>query len=337
MSNSMKLLMKEGKDATECLICTDIFSSPKILPCFHTFCLKCIEQYGKDTREGGTLTCPLCRREFKVPVGGFSELKSNFFLERLVATVNSVSMCMECQQSICGQYSNVHGSMRTHHFSPIQNVLSIEVMKKAFCETHPKKEVEFYCQGCRVFICEACSITKHSKHDICDIAVIAEESKELYQIYANGASSLMMNIKKRSGEFSEQLDSLTDSIAQVKTSIIRRGEDIKRMVDKRTNDLLVELNYHKALVSKTVEDKRDDLERNLLICNSFKQFCAKIIAKADHVESVSVADELATRAADLNMLSIPELETCSRLKFIPSDFDTTGYQKNIVGNLFGEC
>ena len=90
MSASMQMLLKEVKDATECPICTEIFSSIKMLPCFHTFCLKCIEQYGGDKNKGDALTYPLCRGEFNVPVGGLSKLKSNFFLERLISAVESV-------------------------------------------------------------------------------------------------------------------------------------------------------------------------------------------------------------------------------------------------------
>ena len=300
MSTSMNMLLKEVKDATECSICTEIFTSPKMLPCFHTFCLKCIEQYGEDRREGDILKCPMCRGEFKVPVGGLSKLRSNFCLERLISTVSSA--------------------------------------KKQCCVTHPTKEIEFYCQGCRVSICGACLIIKHNKHDIRDIAEIAKEAKERFKIYSKDASNLVTNIRERSEILSEQLYSFTDSIEQVKTSIIRRGEDIKRMVDKQTNDLLGELDRHKALGIQNLETIQEDLQMSMVICGSFEQFCTKIIAEADHVETVSVSDELATKAAELNVMSIPELEIIyPQLKFVSSDFDITENQQNIVGKLFGEC
>ena len=372
MSASMNLLLKEVNDATECPICTGIFTSPKMLPCFHTFCLKCIEQYGKDTPEGDTLTCPLCRGEFKVPVGGLSKLKSNFFLEGLIATVESVpgmsqavglycdvcpsgkkckeaasSFCTECQQSMCDQCSNIHGSIRTtmtHHLLPLGDESSKEVLKKKlkkhFCDTHPIKVIEFYCEDCRISVCVTCSITKHNKHDIREIAEIAEESKERFKIYSNKASNLVMNIKERLAKVFEQLDSFADSIEQMKTSIKRRGEDIKQMVDKQTNDLLGELNGQKAIIYKTADSAeitKVDLQRDLLICDSFKQFCTKIVTEADHVETVSVGDEVETRAAELNVMSIQELQKCPRLKFIPSNFDITEGQQNIVGTIFGEC
>ena len=42
-----KNLMEKVHDLIECLICSETMSSPKILPCIHTFSLKCLEHYGK--------------------------------------------------------------------------------------------------------------------------------------------------------------------------------------------------------------------------------------------------------------------------------------------------
>ena len=368
MSVSMNLLLKEVKDATECPICTGVFSSPKMLPCFHTFCLKCIETYGEDKREGDTLTCPLCRREFKIPVGGLSKLRSNFFLERLITTVDSMSgmsnkavdcdvcligknckeaassFCTECQQIMCDQCSNMHGSRtisRTHHSSPLRDISSKKTMAKKqmqhFCELHPSKEIEFHCQDCKASICGACLVTKHKKHNICEIAEIVGKSKKRLETYSDDFSKIVKTIKKQSGKVSEQLDSFADSINELKTYIMRRGKDIKRMVDKQTHNLLVELDYHKNMVFETFESTQEELQRNVMICDSFKQFCTKIVAEADHAEILSLADELATRAAELNVMPIPVLTICPRLKFIPSDFDNIVNQQNIVGKLFGEC
>ena len=92
------------------------------------------------------------------------------------------------------------------------------------------------------------------------------------------------------------------------------------MVDKQTNDLLGELDGHKALGIENLETIKDHLQTSMMICDSFKQFCTKIIAEADKVEIVSVSDELATRAAELNVMSFPELDIVGhQLKFYSSE------------------
>ena len=140
----MKSIVNEVKDITECSICTEMFSNPKMLPCFHTFCLKCIEQYCKKKKAGDTMPCPMCPKEFIVPMGGLSKLNANFFIERLIAvqsasrlnevvncdvclagkqcTVEASFFCVECYENMCDPCSNIHKSMKmtmSHHLSTI--------------------------------------------------------------------------------------------------------------------------------------------------------------------------------------------------------------------------
>jgi len=75
---------KEVDDMTECPICTELFTDPRILPCIHTFCLKCLENYGKDRPPGSDMSCPLCRKEFTIPDDGLSGIHKNFFMEKLL-------------------------------------------------------------------------------------------------------------------------------------------------------------------------------------------------------------------------------------------------------------
>ena len=74
---------KELDDMTECSICTEVFTDPRVLPCIHTFCLKCLLNYGEDGQPGDRMPCPLCRKEFTVPDNGLSGIQKNFFMEKL--------------------------------------------------------------------------------------------------------------------------------------------------------------------------------------------------------------------------------------------------------------
>ena len=38
---------EEISDITECPICVETFTDPKVLPCVHTFCIKCLLKYGE--------------------------------------------------------------------------------------------------------------------------------------------------------------------------------------------------------------------------------------------------------------------------------------------------
>ena len=66
---------QDRRENLTCAICRDIFDHPKLLPCSHTFCLKCL--VGLTSSNAQSLSCPICRELTLVPPGGVSALKNN--------------------------------------------------------------------------------------------------------------------------------------------------------------------------------------------------------------------------------------------------------------------
>ena len=68
-------------DDTECAVCFEEFQTPKILPCNHTFCLKCLEKLELQKR----ITCPKCSKKHNVPDRGAQSFMENPHAMALVA------------------------------------------------------------------------------------------------------------------------------------------------------------------------------------------------------------------------------------------------------------
>ena len=78
-------VVKELYDMTECSICTELFTDPRVLPCQHTFCFTCLVNYGKDRQPGNRVPCPLCRKMFTIPDDGLSGMQKSFLMEKLLS------------------------------------------------------------------------------------------------------------------------------------------------------------------------------------------------------------------------------------------------------------
>ena len=79
-----RTLERTISEETTCSICCDQFKDPKMLPCQHTFCLKCLENVAK-LNDPNTVDCPLCRKVYKVPTrGGVGRFKSNLLMKTLL-------------------------------------------------------------------------------------------------------------------------------------------------------------------------------------------------------------------------------------------------------------
>lgn len=97
-------MAKGLSDLTKCTICIDVFSDPRILPCVHTFCLKCLLNCMTDRQPGDDMPCPLCRTLFTIPDDGLSGLQKNFFMEEAIS-LRKISAEEEATHMLCDECS----------------------------------------------------------------------------------------------------------------------------------------------------------------------------------------------------------------------------------------
>ena len=125
-------ILQKVEDELNCRICLDRYEDPKLLQCFHVYCKKCLVRL-VDRDAGGqlVLTCPECRQVTSVPAGKVANLKSAFYINRLLGIIQE-------------EHKN----------------------EKQFCSEHVDEELKLYCTTCEKFICYKCGIlgSKHHEH-----------------------------------------------------------------------------------------------------------------------------------------------------------------------------
>jgi len=81
-------------DLTTCPLCLEQFDNPKSLPCLHAFCLKCLQDCFKDNVPEDEVQCPMCRKEFHIPVDGLESLQHHFIVQQLIdRKIGTVYLC----------------------------------------------------------------------------------------------------------------------------------------------------------------------------------------------------------------------------------------------------
>ena len=107
--------------ALTCAVCLDIYTSPKFLPCHHTYCASCIDDLAK-RRPGKPFKCPSCRKEVILPPGGAQALQHNYYikqedLDKAARGIVDTSKCrFHLQQDLdmyctdCDQVGHSHGT-----------------------------------------------------------------------------------------------------------------------------------------------------------------------------------------------------------------------------------
>ena len=89
----LQTLLHNLHEEVSCSVCMSPFTEPKILPCFHTFCLHCLNEIQRTSGKHGEITCPECRRKFQVPGSGYpKDLPANFRMNSLL-DVMAIQKC----------------------------------------------------------------------------------------------------------------------------------------------------------------------------------------------------------------------------------------------------
>lgn len=112
-----------------CPLCHEMFNNPRLLPCLHTFCKRCLENLV--VPRSSTLSCPACRTDVQLTERGVGAFPPNFVVTTMmdVAAVRAhdknpimcsscedklpaAARCIECMDFLCHDCRNAHMRLR---------------------------------------------------------------------------------------------------------------------------------------------------------------------------------------------------------------------------------
>ena len=168
-----------------CPICLNQFDSAKILPCLHSYCLKCIQQLPVDIEKGKhVISCPTCCKTAQVPDKGPAGLPAAFVINSLVEISEQLSVegkqilcencsegdatsyCKQCAIGFCESCLGYHNKLKAHAAHQIMDMKDVVITASQLfpvkdgiinCTDH-NKPLEIFCETCQELICQSCTI-----------------------------------------------------------------------------------------------------------------------------------------------------------------------------------
>ena len=268
--------LKKLEEQLTCPICLEQFTNPKILPCFHSFCLHCLEGVAPQLVKGNLcLPCPTCRSPFPNPNKRLASLPPSFVINNFSEVyglmkkvsgdqqafcdncdkTNANRYCKQCGVFLCPECLHHHDNWKRN--AGHQTLSLEEVASTAYQLPHAKSEatdncsdhnkpLEIFCETCEKLICQHCTVKKHKDHDY---DVVSDTYKKHQSIL----------VKSSIQPLNQQYERLTKD----KTSLINRKKEIEQQGERTKKDIHHMVDQLKNLLDETERKLSGDVDSAL--------------------------------------------------------------------------
>ncbi|KAM9314613.1 tripartite motif-containing protein 2 isoform 3-T3 [Pholidichthys leucotaenia] len=290
-----------------CSICLDRYENPKVLPCLHTFCERCLQNY--IPAHSLTLSCPVCRQTSILPEKGVAALQNNFFITNLMDVLQRAP-------SSCSQEA-----------AALSNITTVATGQLLSCPNHGGSLMEFYCPPCETAMCQECTSGEHGEHPTVPLKDVVEQHKASLQSQLDAVKKRLPEIDSALQMLSEILQQLTNQKSSIEDDIHNTFDELQKTLNVRKSVLLMELEVNYGLKQKVLQAQLDSLLQGQEGITSSCNFTEQALSHGTEAEVLLVKKQMGERLVELASQDLPlQPGENNHLDFI---VETEGLKKSI--------
>jgi len=368
--------IKRLENVTECGICIGDLTDARVLPCVHTFCLKCIGKWSLQNKQTGEkVSCPICREEFEIPEGGAAALPKNDFVEKLLdVTKLSTTLsqgdvvcdvccddkessgevmkkatvyCAKCRKTMCEECCGHHQKFQlsgVHKLIELNSEINADELLRKFpenvCDKHEDKFTEIYCFDCTEAVCMMCYIESHNSHKCSDIKKVAEDLRKQMSSNAENVATKVSECQKMLKNVDDNWSTFCDKAKETERMICQRADELKQLIEDRKQSLLEQLSEAKDNQLKETMSVQEEVERHQVVLENFIRYSHEVKEKGTACDITKLAGKLKARAEELKKFSVDTIDyKVTEVNFTPGQTDYGLKQNfgNLAINIHGMC
>uniref|UniRef100_A0A3Q3T1G6 Transcription intermediary factor 1-alpha-like n=1 Tax=Mastacembelus armatus TaxID=205130 RepID=A0A3Q3T1G6_9TELE len=281
-------VQEEKSDATghnyldTCPVCHLNFHSrePKLLPCLHSFCNKCLPSPSRNLAMAesnvccclipvNVIRCPVCRQECmevdvmeNVFVKDSAEAPSST-VERtpqLCMTCDdnteAAGFCMDCVEYLCTTCVDAHQRVKFTKDHIIrektevsQEAHGVSTQRPMFCDIHKQEPLKLFCETCDLLTCRDCQLVKHKDHNY-------QFLEDAYKNHKQHMESMTHQLEEKRKLIEEVSNSINNGLVQVGQNRTSVHNEIKKSICS----LILEINRKGKVLVNQLEAVTKDHE-----------------------------------------------------------------------------
>ncbi|KAK2842560.1 hypothetical protein Q5P01_012760 [Channa striata] len=272
-------------DLDTCPVCRLNFHSrePKLLPCLHSFCKKCLPAPSRNlamteppnSRAHGAskplnvIRCPVCRQECmemdvmeNVFVKDSAEAPSST-VERTVQfcmtcddNTEAAAFCVDCVEYLCATCVEAHQRVKFTKDHTIrektevsQEGCGVSTQRPVFCDIHKQEPLKLFCETCDLLTCRDCQLVKHKDHNY-------QFLEDAYNNHKKHMESLTHQLQEKKKLIEDVSNSINNGLVQVAENRTSVHNEIKKSICS----LILEINKKGKMLVNQLEAVTKDYE-----------------------------------------------------------------------------
>ncbi|XP_061587556.1 tripartite motif-containing protein 16-like [Cololabis saira] len=273
------------QETFSCSICLDLLKDPVTIPCGHSYCMNCINNFW-DEGEKKIPSCPQCRRTFTQK----PELVKNTMLAALVEQLKktglqaapadhcyagpedvacdvcsgrklkAVKSCLVCLVSYCQKHLQPH-----HDVAPLKKHQLVDPSKNLqdnICPRHDEV-MKMFCRTDQKCICYLCSVDEHKGHDTVSAAAERTERQREMEV---SRQQIQQQIQDREKDV-KLLQQEVEAIDQSADKTVEDGEEIFTelisLLQKRRSEVKQQIRSQQETEVRRVRDLEEKLQQEI--------------------------------------------------------------------------
>lgn len=342
-------VISDLNDITQCSVCLRTFVDPRILPCIHTFCLRCLRQMG--AKQDESLSCPLCRQPFSLPDNSFDALNKNFFMTKLIHTTKKLNLnesiakrvecgiSTACCSSHCQDISDLKCSQQASGGGEEED--DDEVSKSSLsgidCKQHSAK-LDVYCHDCQCLICLKCLIDGHKGHRGETAADAADGFSRAVESNIARLSTLRFLSRDLTRHSEIQKQKMITELKNTKMEIKKKSEEVKDLIDRHFQSLLEDFSTVEREKLKDADIVKLETERYETMLSGLEGYCKEVLSKGSPTDVCQLKNGLSQRTKELEKLFYKTEIFSLKLSFKATNYEEIlEKQRNLIGEIEGIC
>ncbi|XP_037644165.1 tripartite motif-containing protein 16-like [Sebastes umbrosus] len=293
------------EDQFSCSVCLEVLRDPVTIPCGHSYCLDCIDDYWNRAKQKGQYSCPQCRQVFnprpklsrntvlgevveKFQRSGVQAAAQNLakkpeeVIKCSVCTVRkskAVKSCLVCSESYCAAHVKVHEE-RFHGKSQHKLIPAADQPREKLLCPHHDKALRLYCRTDQQCVCSQCVKERHKGHDT--VPVFEERATQQKKLQEASLKSVQ-KLKDTEKELRYVVRYIKHSTEAAVEESERIFSKLIRSIEKQSSEVKEVMRIQERAAVSQAEELLEKMQRETVELRRTDAELEKISRTEDHV------------------------------------------------------